>query len=92
MPIANMLSITSNPFLSMMIWIFLLLAALHFARRPFHRVVGSLGKIIHNSMRLTAAGILSAEKRLVQRNREVLLAVGRERAERLQVDAIEYRL
>ena len=83
MPIANMLSITSNPFLSMMIWIFLLLAALHFARRPFHRVVGSLSKIIHNSMRLTAAGILSAEKRLVQRNREVLLAVGRERAERL---------
>jgi hypothetical protein len=83
MPIANMLSITSNPFLSMMIWIFLLLAALHFARKPFHRAVGSLGKIIHNAMRLTAASVLSAEKSLVRRNREVLLAAGLEKAERL---------
>jgi hypothetical protein len=83
MPIANMLSITSNPFLSMMIWIFLLLAALYFARRPFHRAVGTLGKIIHNAMRLTAAGILSGEKRLVRRNREVLMAAGLEKAERL---------
>lgn len=83
MLIANMLSITSNPFLSMMIWIFLLLAALHFARRPFHRAVGGLGKIIHNAMRLAAAGVLSAEKRLVRRNREVLLSAGLEKAERL---------
>ncbi len=83
MPIANMLSITSNPFLSMMIWIFLLLAALHFARKPFHRAVSSLGKIIHNAMRLTAAGVLSAEKSLLRRNREVLLAAGLEKAERL---------
>lgn len=83
MPIANMLSITSNPFLSMMIWIFLLLAALHFARKPFHRAVGSLGRILHNAMRLTAASVLSAEKSLVRRNREVLLAAGLEKAERL---------
>ena len=83
MPIANMLSITSNPFLSMIIWIFLLLAALHFARRPFHRAVSAVGKIIHNAMRLTAAGVLSAEKRLVRRNREVLLSAGLEKAERL---------
>ena len=83
MPIANMLSITSNPFLSMMIWIFLLLAALYFARIPFHRAVGSLAKIIHNAMRLTATSVLSAERRLTQRNREVLMAAGLEKAERL---------
>lgn len=83
MPIANMLSITSNPFLSMMIWIFLLLTALHFARRPFHRAVSAVGKIIHNAMRLTAAGVISAEKRLLRRNREVLLAAGLEKIERL---------
>jgi hypothetical protein len=83
MPIANMLSITSNPFLSMMIWIFLLLAALHFARRPFHRAVGALGKIIYNAMRLTAAGVLSAEKKLIRRNREVLLSAGLQKSERL---------
>jgi len=83
MPIANMLSITSNPFLSMMIWIVLLLAALYFARKPFHRAVGSLSKIIHNAMRLTAASVISAEKRLVLRNREVLMSAGLETAERL---------
>ena len=83
MPIANMLSITPNPFLSMMIWIVLLLAALYFARKPFHRVVGSLAKIIHNAMRLTATSVLSAERNLVRRNREVLMAAGQEKAERL---------
>jgi hypothetical protein len=83
MPLANMLSITSNTFLSMMIWIVLLLAALYFARRPFQRVVSSLTRIIYNAMRLTAASVLSAEKTLVQRNREVLMANGLESAERL---------
>ena len=83
MPIANMLSITSNPFLSMLIWIALLLAALFFARKPFHRAVGALCKILHNAMRLTAASVLSAEKRLVRHNREVLLAAGLEKAERV---------
>ncbi|MDB4264764.1 hypothetical protein N9893_01735 [bacterium] len=83
MPIANMLSITSNPFLSMLIWIALLLAALYFARKPFHRTIGAACKIIHNAMRLSAASVLSAEKRLVRRNREVLISAGREKAERL---------
>ena len=83
MPIANMLSITSNPFLSMMIWIVLLLAALYFARKPFHRAVGSLAKIIHNAMRLTATSVLSVAGKLAQRNREVLMAAGLEKAERL---------
>ncbi|MBT8370158.1 MAG: hypothetical protein KJO34_04285 [Deltaproteobacteria bacterium] len=83
MPFANLLSITSNPFLSMLIWIVLLLAALYFARKPFHRAVSSLGRIIHNAMRLTAASVLSAEKKLVQRNREVLMAAGLENVERL---------
>jgi hypothetical protein len=83
MPIANMLSITSNPFLSMLIWIALLLAALYFARKPFHRAVGSLCKIIQNATRLTAASVLSAEKRLIRHNREVLMSAGLEKAERL---------
>jgi hypothetical protein len=66
-----------------MIWIVLLLAALYFARRPFHRAVGSFSKIIHNAMRLTASSVLQAEKKLSQRNREVLIAAGLENAERV---------
>ncbi len=83
MPLANMLSITTNPFLSMVIWIVLLLATLYFARKPFHRAVGSFAKIIHNAMRLTATSVQSAEKKLSRRNREVLMAAGLEKAERL---------
>ena len=83
MPVANMLSITSNPFLSMMIWIVLVLATLYFARKPFHRSVGSLAKIVHNAMRLTATSVISAEKKLSQRNREVLIATGLQKAERM---------
>ncbi|MGD8264722.1 MAG: hypothetical protein PVG08_19805 [Desulfobacterales bacterium] len=83
MPFANMLSITANPFLSMLVWIVLLLAALYFARKPFHRAVGSLSKIIYNAMRLSAASVMAAERRLVKRNREVLMAAGLENAERI---------
>ena len=83
MTFANMLSITPSPFLSVMIWIVLLLAALYFARKPFHRAVGSFSRIIRNAMRLTATSVLLAEKRLSQRNREVLIAAGMENAERV---------
>ncbi|MGD8520681.1 MAG: hypothetical protein PVF56_06010 [Desulfobacterales bacterium] len=83
MTFANMLSITPSLFLSVMIWIVLILAALYFARRPFHRAVGSFSKILHNAMRLTSASVLQAEKRLSQRNREVLMAAGLENAERV---------
>ena len=83
MTFANMLSITSNEFLSALIWIVLVLAMLYFARRPFHRAVGSFIKIFYNAMRLTSTFLLQAERRLVQRNREVLMAAGQEKAERI---------
>jgi len=83
MTFANMLNITSSPALSILIWIVLFLLALYFARRPFHRAVMSFSKIIHNAMRFTAASVLSAEKRLAMRNREVMMAAGLENAERI---------
>jgi hypothetical protein len=82
MTFANMLNITSSPALSILIWIVLFLLALYFARRPFHQVIMSFSKIIRNALRLTAASVLSAEERLVLRNREVLMAAGLENAER----------
>ena len=83
MTFANMLNITSSPALSILIWIVLFLLALYFARRPFHRAVMSFSKIIHNAMRFTAASVLSAEKLLAMRNREVMMAAGLENAERI---------
>ncbi|MBW2488228.1 MAG: hypothetical protein JRE72_12445, partial [Deltaproteobacteria bacterium] len=78
MTFANMLNITSSPALSILIWIVLFLLALYFARRPFHHVIMSFSKIIRNALRLSAVSVLSAEKRLALRNREVLMAAGLE--------------
>ena len=74
--------ITANPALSVLIWLFLLLAALYFARKSFHQAVKAFSKVINTAMRFTASSVLLAEKRLVQRNREVLIAESLKNAER----------
>lgn len=56
--------------------------AMYFARKPFHRSIASLGRIIYNGLRMGAFSVRLAEKRLVTRNREVLLSAGLEAAER----------
>ena len=63
-------------------WIVLILLAMYFARKPFHRSMASMGQILYNAMRLAASSVKLAEKRLQIRNREVLLAEGMEQAER----------
>jgi len=82
MTFENLLNITPNPVFSFLIWILLALFTLYLARRPFHKSVMSFGRIIRNAMRLTANSLLLAEKNLVRRNREVLMAAGLENAER----------
>ncbi len=83
MPDATTLfNITPVPFLSVLVWIFLGIAAMYFARRPFHDAMASLGQVIHNAMRLAAASVKMAQERVDLRNREVLLAAGMEQAER----------
>ena len=76
-----LLSITPIPFLSILLWILLLLMAMYFARRPFHRAMISMGRIIYNGMRLASASVKAAEKRVQIRNREVLMSAGLEHAE-----------
>jgi len=75
-------TITASPFLSTFIWIILILAAMYLARKPFHHCMASFSLIIRNSMRLFAASVKLAEKRLNDRNRDVLLSAGRQHAER----------
>jgi len=83
MTMESLLKITESPFLSVFIWIALLLTALYFARKPFHRAVMSFSKVIRNAMRFSSASVLNAEKKLIQRNREVLISAGMENTERL---------
>lgn len=62
--------------------IVLVLFAMYLARKPFHRAMTSLGRILYNAMRLSASSVKLAEKRLRIRNREVLMSAGLELAER----------
>ena len=67
---------------------------LYFARTPAHRSIYSLCHLLHSSFRLMARSVLLAEKRVIQRNREVLLTAGQKSVERLmeqefnRVDAV----
>jgi hypothetical protein len=78
----NLLSMTPYPLLSALIWLLLLFFAMYLARKPFHRCMSALGRMLYNSMRLAASSVKLAENRLLTRNREVLLSAGLEIAER----------
>ncbi|MBC2713183.1 MAG: hypothetical protein HGJ94_19980 [Desulfosarcina sp.] len=83
MPDATILfNITPVPSLSVLVWILLSIAAMYFARRPFHDSMASLSRVIYNAMRVAAASVKMTQRRLEERNREVLLATGMEHAER----------
>lgn len=75
--------ITPNPLLSGLIWFVVIVAVLFVARYHAHMGIRSLSRVLHNAMRLSAHSVMKAEAKLVQRNREVLLAQGREAAERI---------
>jgi len=76
-------TITPNPVFSALIWIGLILTAMYLARKPSHRCLSALGLLVRNSMRLMSRSVKMAEKRLSDRNRDVLLSAGKAHAERL---------
>ena len=75
--------IVPSPFLSALVWIVVLVVALYFAREPAHRMILSLTRTLHGAFRLSASSVMRAHTKLAARNREVLLAQGREAAERM---------
>ncbi len=80
------LSVNSDPGVAVAIWLGIFIAiviVMYFARTPAHLTIISMSRVIHNAMRLSARAVMSAESRLNQRNREVLLEQGREAVERI---------
>ena len=66
-----------------LLWFIVLAVAMYFARLPAHRAILSLTRAVHQSTRLAAQSLRLAEQKLAARNREVLLAAGREAKERI---------
>ncbi len=78
-----LLSITPWPVLSALLWIVLAVATLFFARSSAHKAIRASAATMHQSLRFASKSISRAETRLRERNREVLLAAGREAKERI---------
>ena len=87
----------SSPALSLIVELIIAVVLLYLARWPVHKAIHSLSTIINNGLRLMARSVLIAEKRVVERNKEVLLSGGAKAAERLlerefyRVDAVVKR-
>ena len=64
------------------LWFVIALIALFLARKPIHQGIYALARFFHHALRLGANAVAAAEGRLQLRNREVLLAAGREATER----------
>ncbi|UCE90123.1 MAG: hypothetical protein JSW10_04715 [Pseudomonadota bacterium] len=79
----EMFRIFDSSIASIAIWLFITIVLLYLARTPAHHAVRSLARVIHSAMRLSARSVLRAEQKLAARNKEVLLAAGRETAERI---------
>ncbi|MEJ2155853.1 MAG: hypothetical protein P8X96_10990 [Desulfobacteraceae bacterium] len=75
-------AIASIPFVYILPLIILVLITMYLARKVFHRTMATCGRIIYNAMRLSSSSVKLAEKRLLMRNREVLMSSGLEMAER----------
>lgn len=69
------------PRLSFLLWILGAMLLLYFARGLSHAAIRAFSRVIRNAMRFASRSLLSAEKKLVERNREVLLAAGLEAME-----------
>jgi len=75
--------IVPSAFASGMIWFVLLAVLLYIARDPAHQAIISLSRVVANSMRLSATAVARSERWMLQRNKDVLLAQGREASERI---------
>ncbi|HEX9877439.1 MAG TPA: hypothetical protein VGC50_12360 [Gammaproteobacteria bacterium] len=83
MAFSDFLSITAYPTLSAAIWLVFLVALLYLARGSGHKMILAISRALHEAMAQAADALGHAEKQLATRNREVLLAAGREAKERI---------
>jgi hypothetical protein len=82
MTFESLLAITPYPGFSALLWVVLGMAVLYLARGSAHHVLQTLCQALHDILALAVQAITATEKKLLQRNHEVLLAAGREAKER----------
>ncbi|HWZ63813.1 MAG TPA: hypothetical protein VNX02_12395 [Steroidobacteraceae bacterium] len=83
MSMQSLLTLTPWPMLSALILLLLLVAALYLARDTAHQAIQAAAGALARGLRVAAHSVIRAQERLGARNREVLLAAGREAKERV---------
>ncbi|MEW6068036.1 MAG: hypothetical protein AB1610_07080 [Nitrospirota bacterium] len=79
----NFIIWTDSPVLSILVWVVVCVLVFFFARIPAQQLILSISRVLHNAFRLASRSLLYAARRMEMRNREVLLAAGRESTEKL---------
>ncbi|MDH5473740.1 MAG: hypothetical protein OEY87_09900 [Gammaproteobacteria bacterium] len=74
--------VPGQPATSIVIWVVIFMLGLYVARIPAHQAILTITQGLRHALRLMAKSVMLVEKRLKQRNSEVLLAHGREATER----------
>jgi hypothetical protein len=82
MSVTKLLSITPWPLVSAFLWAALIIGALYLARKTAHHAIHDAMATLSRGLRLAAQAVTNGQQRLAIRNREVLLASGREAKER----------
>ncbi len=88
---------SDQPGLSVAIWLALFIFSLYLARMPAHHLIRSIGRTLRAATRLSSRSISRVESNLLQRNKEVVLSLGRDAVEQtierefLRVNAIVSR-
>ena len=83
MSITSLLTFTPWPVVSAGILLMLLVAALYLARDTAHQAIQAAADVLARGLRVASHSVIHAQGLLAARNREVLLAAGREAKERL---------
>ena len=83
MSLKELLAVTPYPALSALALLVIAIAALYLARSHAHNVITIVCGAFTEMLKLAAQAATAGEQRLTERNREVLLAAGREAKERI---------
>jgi hypothetical protein len=83
MSMTSLLAFTPWPVFSALILLTLLVTAMYLARGTAHQAIHALFSALSRGFRLASHGVAHGEARLATRNRDVLLAAGREAKERI---------
>lgn len=72
---------SDSPAISITIWAILLMVAAYLAREPMHSMIHAVTSLLKSAFSQTSTAFSDVQKRLSQRNMEVLIAEGREASE-----------